>query len=44
VFFTGYFAIFGRGIEASVTEVFLQKPESIPGIIKLYSVASESIA
>jgi len=43
VLFTSYFAIFGRGIEADVAEVFLQKPESIPGIVKLYGVAGKGI-
>jgi len=44
MFSTGYLPVLGGGIEASVSQVLLEKPQAISRIVKLHSVDSEAIS
>jgi hypothetical protein len=43
VLFARYFSVFGSGIETLMAQVFLEKPQAVSRIIKLYRIDRERV-
>jgi len=39
-----YLPVLGSGIEAGMTQVFLKKPQSVAGVVKLYRMYRKGIS